>query len=335
MSDGERVTAVGPGRVNLIGEHTDSSGGLVLPLAIDLATTISGTRGGDEVVLVSPDEAHPAVVALDVADPAIATPGWARYVAGVVAQVRPSEGFVGEVTTTLPIGAGLSSSAALEVALALALGFEGSVTELARVTQLAEQQASGVPCGIMDQLASAAGIAGRALLIDCHDLTITPIAVPDDVEIRVIHSGQARQLAGSAYAERTASVAAAEAELGPLRLIEDPGTADALDDEVLRRRARHVISENARVRAVAAALPAGDLAAVGEALVASHTSLRDDFEVSTPVLDALVDRLNATEGVIGARLTGAGFGGCVVALTRPGTLQEGWLVTPSPGARLL
>ena len=254
--------------------------------------------------------------------------------AGVVAQLRPAEGFTGEVTTTLPIGAGLSSSAALEVALALALGFEGSTTDLARLTQRAEQQASGVPCGIMDQLASAAGATGHALLIDCHALTIEPIAVPDDLEIRVIHSGQERQLADSAYAERTASVDAAEAVLGPLRLLADPAAADELADPILRRRARHVITENARVRTVADALPSGDLDAVGRALVASHVSLRDDFEVSTPVLDTLVDRLNATEGVIGARLTGAGFGGCVVALTRPGTLQEGWLVRPSAGAHL-
>lgn len=335
MSDPEPITAVAPGRVNLIGEHTDSSGGLVLPLAIDRATTITGTRGGDEVVLVSPDEEHPAVVALDVTDPAALTPGWARYVAGVVAQLRPTEGFVGEVTTTLPIGAGLSSSAALEVAVALALGFEGSALDLARVTQLAEQQASGVPCGIMDQLASAGGVTGHALLIDCHELTVTPVALPDDIEIRVVHSGQARKLAGSAYAERTAAVAAAEEQLGPLRLLRDPAAADALDDPVLRRRARHVISENERVRTVVAALAAGDRDAVGRALVASHVSLRDDFEVSTPVLDTLVDRLNAIDGVIGARLTGAGFGGCVVALAEPGALDEGWLVVPSDGARLL
>jgi galactokinase len=335
VTDGERTTAIGPGRVNLIGEHTDSSGGLVLPLAIDLATTVTGTRGGDEVVLVSPTEEHPAVVPLDVVDPASMVPAWARYVAGVVAQLRPTEGFVGEVSTTLPIGAGLSSSAALEVAVALALGFEGSAVDLARLTQLAEHQASGVPCGIMDQLASAAGVAGHALLIDCHELTVTPIALPDDVEVRVVHSGQERQLAGSAYAERTAAVAAAEEELGPLRLLRDPAAADALADPILRRRARHVISENERVRAVAAALPAGDLATVGEALAASHASLRDDFEVSTPVLDALVDRLAATTGVIGVRLTGAGFGGCVVALTEPGALDEGWSVHASDGAHLV
>ncbi len=335
MSAGQRVSAIGPGRVNLIGEHTDSSGGLVLPLAIDLATTITGTRGGNDVVLVSPDEEHPAIVPLDVADPATIAPPWARYVAGVVAQLRPVEGFVGEVTTSLPIGAGLSSSAALEVALALALGFDGSTIDLARLTQLGEQQASGVPCGIMDQLASAAGVAGHALLIDCHALSVTPIALPDDVEIRVIHSGQARELAGSAYAERTASVAAAEEVLGPLRLLRDPAAVDALADPVLRRRARHVISENERVRTVATALVAGDLTTVGGALVASHASLRDDFEVSTSVLDALVDRLNDTDGVIGARLTGAGFGGCVVALTEPGSLDEGWLVHASEGARLI
>jgi galactokinase len=124
-------------------------------------------------------------------------------------------------------------------------------------------------------------------------------------------------------------------ELGPLRLLRDPSATEALADPELRRRARHVITENERVRTVVAAFEAGDLAAVGEALVASHVSLRDDFEVSTPVLDALVDRLNATEGVFGARLTGAGFGGCVVVLTEPGTLDEGWLVHASAGAHLV
>ena len=334
MSPSAAVTAVGPGRVNLIGEYTDFSGGLVLPLAIDLATTVTGTPGGDQVVLQSANEPEPAVVALDVTDPAAVEPGWARYVAGVVAELRPTTGFTGHVTTTLPVGAGLSSSAALEVSVALALGFEGTVLELAGLCQRAEQRASGVPCGIMDQLASAGGVAGHALLIDCHSLTVTPVPVPHGVEVRVIHSGQPRQLADSAYGERRAAVEAAEAALGPLRLLDDPSAADALDDEVLRRRARHVIAENGRVRAAVAALEAGDLAAVGAAMRASHESLRDDFEVSTSVLDALVERLWAMPGVIGARLTGAGFGGCVVALAEPGALEEGWLVRAAPGAHV-
>lgn len=332
--DAATITAVGPGRVNLIGEYTDIADGLVLPMAIDLATTVTGARGGDEVVLSSADEPEPAIVPLGVDDPASCSPAWARYVAGVVAELRPTEGFVGHITTTLPVGAGLSSSAALEVAVALALGFDGSTHELARLTQRAEHRASGVPCGIMDQLASAGGVAGHALLIDCHTLEVQPVAVPEGVEVRVIHSGQARQLAGSAYAERKAAVDAAQAQLGPLRLLDDPAAADALDDDVLRRRARHVIGESARVRRVAAALPASDLAEVGRAMAESHASLRDDFEVSTPVLDALVERLWATPGVHGARLTGAGFGGCVVALCEPGALDEGWLVRPGPGAHV-
>lgn len=326
------VTAVAPGRVNLIGDHTDTTDGLVLPMAIGMATTVTGEPGGDIVHLTSADEVQPAVVPLDVTDPAAVEPGWARYVAGVVAELRPASGFRGHVTTTLPVGAGLSSSAALEVAVALALGFDGTTLELARLTQVAEQRASGVPCGIMDQLASAAGRAGHALLIDCHSLEVVPVPVPPGVEVRIVHSGQARELAGSAYGERRATLEAAEAVVGPLRLVADEARLDRLDDPVVRRRARHVVTENARVRAFAAAFAAGDLAAAGAAMTASHASLRDDFEVSTPVLDALVDRLLATPGVHGARLTGAGFGGCVVALTEPGVLDEGWPARPADGA---
>ena len=323
-----------PGRVNLIGDHTDTTGGLVLPMAIDLAITVTGTRGGDRVVLVSDAEPEPCVVPLDVADPAAITPGWARYVAGVVAEVRPTVGFEGTVTTTLPVGAGLSSSAALELAVALAVGFRGTPLELARLTQRAEHRASGVPCGIMDQLASAAGVAGHALLIDCHAETVEPIALPDGVEVRVVHSGESRSLAGSAYAKRRAAVEAAEEVVGPLRLLTDVAALDALRDPILRRRARHVVTENARVRAFATALATGDLAAAGQAMAESHASLRDDFEVSTPGLDALVDRLAATPGVHGTRLTGAGFGGCVVALTEPGAVDEGWRVRPAAGPRI-
>ncbi|HEY8057888.1 MAG TPA: galactokinase family protein, partial [Acidimicrobiales bacterium] len=164
------IRAYAPGRVNLIGDHTDYLGGLVLPMAIDLGTTVEGEAGGDLVTLTSADQADPAVVPTDVDDPAAVEPGWARYVAGVVAEVRPPTGFTGTVTTSWPIGAGRSSSAALEVAVARALGFEGSALELAEACQRAEQAASGVPSGIMDQLASAGGVEGHALLVDCRSL---------------------------------------------------------------------------------------------------------------------------------------------------------------------
>ena len=327
------VRAHAPGRVNLIGDHTDYTGGLVLPMAIDRGTTVELDRIGEWVVLLSSDQPEPAVVDLGVAFPQRVEPAWARYVAGVVAELRPEVGGAGTVRTTLPVGAGLSSSAALEVSVALALGFEGSPTELALACQRAEQASSGVPSGVMDQLASAAGVEGAALLIDCSSLDLTPVALPGDVEVVVVHSGQSRTLAGSGYAERRAQCEAAEALIGPLRTA-TLEAAEAIEDPVLRRRARHVVTENARVRAVAAALPAGDLAAVGEAMAESHASLRDDFEVSTPVVDALVERLAAAPGVVGARMTGGGFGGAVVVLVRPGTDVAGWRVRPVAGARV-
>lgn len=324
-----------PGRVNLIGDHTDHTGGLVLPMAIDLGTTVAGEAGGDVVSLRSAAETEIAVVPLDVVDPATVSPGWARYVAGVVAELRPSTGFLGTVTTTLPLGAGLSSSAALEVAVALALGFDGPPLELAELCQRAEQRASGVPCGIMDQLASAAGVAGHALRIDCTSLEVHPVSIPGDVEVVVVDSGQRRELATSAYAERAAACQAAQAVVGPLR---DATVSDLalVGDEVVRRRARHVVTENTRVDQLVAALGAGDRTSMADALAASHRSLRDDFEVSTPVLDALVDELSSRDGVIGARLTGAGFGGCVVALVERGAARppSARRVLPSGGATL-
>src|SRR5581483_230500 len=292
---------------------------------------VEGDAGGELVVLVSDDDPDPVRIPVDVTDPRVVEPLWGRFVAGVVHELRPRAGFVGRVRTTVPIGAGLSSSAALEVATALALGFEGTTTELALLCQRAEQAGTGVPCGVMDQLASAAGLEGHALLIDCTTLDVRPVPLPDDVDVVVVHSGQARALASSAYAERRRECEAAAAVAGSLR---DASLEDvaAIPDALLRRRARHVVTENRRVRDVADALADGRVADAGTLLVESHASLRDDFDVSTPALDALVTALVATDGVLGARLTGAGFGGCVVALVRPGVDVGGWRVRAADGA---
>lgn len=325
--------AFAPGRVNLIGEHTDHTGGRCLPLATAMGVTVTGRRGGDRVVLTSAAAPGVADVPLDVADPTATEPDWARYVAGVVAEVRPRVGFRGEVRSDVPVGAGMSSSAALEVAVALALGHAGDPVEVARACQLAEQRATRVPCGILDQLASVAGRAGHAFVLDCHTLERTYVPVPEDLEIRVIHSGQARTLVGSGYAERRAQCEAAQEVIGPLRLATTEDV-HGLADPVLRRRARHVVTENQRVLDAAGALRAGDAAALGALVDESHRSLRDDFEVSTPQVDATVTRVRARPGVHGVRLMGGGFGGCVVAVTEPGALEQGWHVVPGPGARV-
>lgn len=327
------VTVFAPGRVNLIGDHTDHTGGLCLPMALDMGVTVRGARGGTRVELDSADQVGTASVPLDIADPGGVEPTWARYVAGVVAEIRPTAGFRGTVSSDLPIGAGLSSSAALEVAVALALGFAGTAVEVAQRCQRAEHAATGVPCGILDQLVSAGGVEGHALLLDCDALSLEPVPVPEDLSFVVVHSGQARALAGSEYATRRRECEAAEAVVGPLRLA---GAADveSIVDGTLRRRARHVVTENQRVREAVQALTAGDGPALGELFTASHRSLRDDFESSTPVVDETVDRLCATPGVHGARMTGGGWGGCVVAVTEPGALAEGWTVRAGPGARV-
>jgi galactokinase len=331
------VRAFAPGRVNLMGDHTDHTGGLVLPMAIGLGTTVEGRRGGALVELRSDHADDVARVPLDIADPASVEPPWARYVAGVVRDVRPSEGLLGTVRSTLPVGAGLSSSAALEVAVALAVGADGSPVELAQACRRAEQVASGVPCGIMDQLASTAGVDGAALRIDCHDLSVRPVPLPDDLRVLVVHSGEERALAGSAYAERAAACQAAEQLIGPLRSVAVEAV-DRIADRTTRARARHVVAENRRVDAMAAALVTVDRSRLRELLAESHASLRDDFGVSTPRIDALVARLVVTPGVIGARLTGAGFGGCVVALCEAGTIPPDgyrwWWVRASGGAHV-
>lgn len=341
--------------MNLIGDHTDYTGGLVLPMTIDRFTEIrfaeTRSAGQRSVHLTSDDEPQPVEIPLDITDPAAVEPSWGRYVAGVVAEMAEMagmagmadrsatsgrsgpHGITGHVHTTIPIGAGLSSSAALEVAAALALGFEGTPLQLAQLCQRAENRASGVPSGIMDQLCIAAGVADHALLIDCGALTVTPAPLPADVEV-VVQFIAHRTLVGSAYAERVAECAAAEREIGPLRT----ATLDAarsITDPIVRARALHVVSENRRVRDFAAALSADNLREAGALMLASHASLRDQYDTSTPAMDAAVERVAATRGVHGARMTGGGFGGCIVALAEPGALTDGWVVHAVDGAALV
>lgn len=329
-----RRVAWAPGRVNLIGDHTDYMGGLVLPMAVQMGTTIEVDVGGSRIELRSEQVDGVLDLALPVDDPASTTPDWGRYVAGVAAELGTTEGVRGVVRSDLPLGSGLSSSASLEVASALALGDVGTPLEVAQRCQRAEHRATGVPCGIMDQLAVAAGRAGHAMLIDCATLDVDHVAVPDDAAVWVLHSGQERTLDGSEYARRRAQCEAAEAIVGALPTA-PRDRIESLSDPLLRARARHVRSECDRVRSFVDALAAGDLRRAGELMVASHASLRDDFQVSTERLDVLAASLVSRPGVFGARLTGAGFGGCVVALTEPGLELDGWRVAASDGARVV
>ena len=304
-----------PGRVNLIGDHTDYTGGLVLPMAIDRHTTIVFERS-DDVSATSSNFDGQVRFDLPVADAAAVQPAWGRYIAGVAAAMNERHmtprGFTGAVATTVPIGGGLSSSAALEVAAALAFGIDADATTIAAVCRRAEHLATNVPCGIMDQLTSLSGVKDHALLIDCHSLDVRPIRIPDSLAVWVVEISS-RTLDGSEYPARVAQCAVAEREIGPLRLA-DVQSANRIVDPVVRARARHVVTENERVRQFAAALMAGDFRAAGQLMIASHASLRDDFATSTTQMDAAVEHYSQVPGVYGVRMTGGGFGGCIVML---------------------
>jgi galactokinase len=326
-----------PGRVNLIGDHTDYTGGLVFPMAIDRETTIVFEHS-EHVTLSSGDFDGEVRFALPVTEPAAVRPMWGRYVAGVAAAMAerslPARGFTGSVSTSVPIGGGLSSSAALEVAAALAFGIDTDVATLAAVCRRAEHLATSVPCGIMDQLTSAAGVRDHALLIDCHTLDITPVRVPESLAVWVVDVSS-RTLDGSEYPARVAQCAAAEHEIGPLRLA-DLDTVARIADPVVRARARHVVSENDRVRDFAAALKVGDSREAGRLMYESHRSLARDFETSTPLMDAAVEHCARVPGVHGARMTGGGFGGCIVVLADSDVLLgDETVVAPTGEQRLV
>ncbi len=320
-----------PGRANLIGEHTDHTDGLVLPAAIDRGITLSGELGGDRIHLTS-DGAEEVV---DVAADGSETPdaGFGRFVAAVAAELdavgRAPVGVSGAISSDLPQGAGLSSSAALEVVVAIALceaaGFSLEPLDMAALCRAAEHRAVGVPSGIMDQAASILGRAGHGVLLDCGTLEHRLVALPEAHGLLIMDSGVRRQLESSGYAQRTQELRAALPVLGGRRpadvdLTELPDLLAGLE-EIPARRLRHVVTENARVREAAMALEAGDLARIGAVFAAGHASLRDDFEVSIPELDTLVE-LAVAAGATAARMTGGGFGGAAIALVAEDVADE-------------
>jgi galactokinase len=315
-----------PGRVNLIGGHVDYHEGWVVPMAIDRDIVVaSRPRDDGRVVVRSLDLDGVVDVAADGSvEPRDVEPRWGRLVAATVrtlaAAGRSAVGAELAVATSLTIGGGLSSSAAFEVAVALALNdaaaFTLDVPALAVATQQAEHLATGVPCGVQDQMAALCGEVDHALLLDCRTFAVATLPLPPSVRVLIVHSGVPRTLEGSPYAQRRAEGEAVAAAIGVRTL------RDAVPEQVRGHpRGRHAVAEMRRVLDFADALRRADIDALGPLMLASHASLRDDMEVSTPDLDTLVECL-VDAGALGARLTGGGFGGCVVALVPAERAEE-------------
>jgi len=312
-----------PGRVNLIGEFTDLAGGVALPAAVDLGITLE-CEPAERIELSSDGARETVSLAADGSGKAL---GFGRYVGGVAEELavlgRPPVGVRGRLTSTLPAGSGLSSSAALEIVVGIALcavaDFEVEPLQLALAAQRAVHRAIGVPSGILDEAASLFGRAGHAVLFDFASLEHELVPLPDGVVFVIAHSGVSRSLEHSGYATRKREI-----------------------DEGMPARLRHLETENARVHAVVAALRANDLARVGELFREGHDSLRDDFEASIPELDRLVDRAYEY-GAYAARMTGGGFGGAIVALVDERDAQaladrlpgRAWVSAAADGAREL
>lgn len=321
------LVARAPGRVNLIGEHTDYNDGFVLPCAISRQTMVAVRRRDDRQVRIVAGDLGGLTTAFSLAE-AITPDGtapWSNYVRGVadglIAGGLDIPGADLAIMGDMPQGAGLSSSAALENAAGLALAAlagqpDFDRTRLALIGQRAEHHFAGCQCGIMDQLVSARAIAGAALLIDCRSLECTPVPLPDGLAVMIVHSGIERGLVDGEYNLRRQQCEAAARYFGvsALRdLVELPARGSL--DLVAYARARHVVGENARTLAAAEALRAGDLARLGVLMAESHAAMRDDFQITLPAIDALVALLQQTIGSEGgARMTGGGFGGAVVAL---------------------
>ena len=359
-----------PGRVNLIGEHTDYNDGFVLPAAIEFATLTAASPRSDRrlrVYSMIMDETRE--FDLDAPNP---VPGadWSDYVFGVAHMLEGSgfrlRGADLVVWTDIPLGSGLSSSAAIEVSCAHALltaaGLPFEPVKVARICQRAENDYVGMRCGVMDQYVSCRGVAGSALLIDCRSLEARNVAVAPNVKLLVANSSVRHQHAGGEYNARREAceegVRLLRTFLGPIKALRDV-TQDQLEahrramPDLIYRRCRHIVTENARVLAAERALLSGDFAACGRAMNASHASMRDDFEITCREVDFLADLAQSTEGVYGSRMTGGGFGGCTVSLVEADAVErvsrilveayrigigleaEVFACSPSDGARLV
>jgi galactokinase len=333
------LTVTAPGRVNLLGEHVDYNDGPVLPVAIDRVVTITATPRSDRLVKLTALDLNQSVTAnLDQLDEKLDVqgarlPGWALYPAGVAWVLRQHGLAVGGVdasfTSNVPIGAGLSSSAAVEVAFATLWkaigGWSATQMEIARMCQEAENRYVGVNCGLMDQFASAHGVEGHALYMDTRTLDWRPVPLPAGAVVVIADSKVRHSLANSAYNERRAACEEAVRLLQPvlpgIRALRDVTPAQfqahaGLLPPNVAKRAQHVVEECARVDEAIVKLEAGDTAGFGQLMFAGHASLRDLYEVSVPELDSLVAIAGSLPGCLGARLTGAGFGGCTVNLVQ-------------------
>lgn len=326
---GDGVSVRAPGRVNLIGEHTDYNDGFVLPCAIDFETAITGRSRVDATVRVVAADYGNATDTFKLDSPIAPRRDvqWANYVRGMVEQLQlrglPISGVDIVIAGNVPLGAGLSSSAALEVAVGQAFKtlyqLDISATDLARMGQQAENQFVGCNCGIMDQLISASGQRDHALLIDCRSLATRAVPLPRGSALMILNSNIRRGLVGSEYNSRRTQCESAARFFGVKALrdidLDTLNSAKRRLDRLVLRRARHVISENARTLEAAEALASGELQRVGALMAASHVSMREDFQITVPAIDVLVDIVSSVIGANGgARMTGGGFGGCVVAL---------------------
>lgn len=351
--------------MNIIGDHVDYCGGFVLPAAIDRGTVVAGRYGvSSRLRAVSREQPGRSIDVALGEPPGPGVPAWGRYVAGVVCELGRAGVELGaehgldlSVASGVPVGAGLSSSAAIEVATARAVlrlaGREMNGLAIAKLCQKAEREHAGVPCGIMDQYAAVFGRADAAVLIDCHALSHRYVRIDPSLSIVIVDSGVKHELSGGEYADRRRAcergleaavrVLGARASLRHVTM-DDLARLGGAMSEIDFKRVRHVVSECARTTAAAEALERGELAEAGRLMYESHASLRDDYEVSCAELDAIVEEARGLGGVYGARMTGGGFGGSVVALVRQeradgvagvlgrGGTRTGFVIRPGEGA---